>query len=73
MKDCTHCKWAAWDRTAAGKLHPLGGGECTYKIVVRQLPAAFYWVFNPHHSGGFITRRRELKTHCTYYERRGND
>ena len=31
MKNCTDCKYADWQRTAAGKLHPSGDGECTYE------------------------------------------
>ena len=69
MKDCTYCKWAKWERTAAGKLHPSGEGMCGHEIIVRPLPAAFYWLHKPIPLGGYINRKRELKTHCTYYDK----
>lgn len=36
MKNCTHCKHAVWQKTAAGRLHPSGDGECGYEV---KLPA----------------------------------
>lgn len=69
MKSCLYCKFANWDKTAAGKLHPLGGGRCTkeFSIVV---PQAFYFVGGtPKPAGGWINRKSELKDHCVFYQR----
>ena len=38
MKNCTDCKWALWDTTATGRLHPAGGGFCKYPYKVPALP-----------------------------------
>lgn len=35
MKNCTNCKHAQWNKTAAGRLHPSGDGRCGYPV---QLP-----------------------------------
>ncbi len=71
MKNCTHCKHAEWDRTAAGKLHPSGDGTCGMKKLYKlpPLPTSMYWFILPALSGGQINRKRELRDHCTYDER----
>jgi hypothetical protein len=70
MKNCTDCKHAHWERTAAGKLHPNGDGKCHYPLEMPALPAAMYWTFcSPLPSGGFINRRRDNESHCTYWAR----
>jgi hypothetical protein len=70
MKNCTHCKYADWKRTAAGRLHPDGSGKCTFPWKMPPLPAAFYWLgagqATPY--GGFIERKREHKEHCPHYQ-----
>ena len=71
MKNCTHCKHAEWDRTAAGKLHPVGGGKCKYPWKIPPLPASMHWTFGtPLHGGGYINRKEELKEHCVYFSRK---
>ncbi len=67
MKSCTYCKYADWKRTADGKLHRSGDGQCTYKIKMPVLPASRYYVMNPQLSGGMINRREEFKDHCPCY------
>lgn len=66
---CDDCKFADWKRTAAGKLHPDKTGRCTrlreFPLDLR-LPAAFYFVFEPHPSGGFIERGSELRAKCDF-------
>lgn len=73
MKTCMGCKFAQWDRTAAGKLHPSGQGRCGYKYKLPPLPGAFYWATysggEPRPHGGFINRRKDLDDHCTHYQR----
>lgn len=71
MKSCLHCKYAKWDRTAAGKLHPSGDGRCTFPYKVPPLPQALYWtgVGAPRPNGWHINRKEELKDHCVYYAR----
>lgn len=36
---CMDCKFAAWNRTQAGRLHPNGTGRCTWTKAIA-LPAA---------------------------------
>lgn len=70
MKSCKHCKWANWKKTAAGKLHPSGAGQCEFVIRIPVLPKAFRWGFTtdkPNISGGFIDRHREWPEHCQTY------
>ena len=68
MKNCMDCRYAAWDKTAAARLHPSGDGKCTYDYEIPVLPASRYWIGrDPNPSGGFINRRKELNDHCAYY------
>lgn len=67
MKDCTRCKYADWQRTSAGKLHPNGTGWCRYPYKLPPLPQSMYWARSPYQSGGGINRRKELPDHCDYW------
>lgn len=73
MKHCTDCKHAKWDRTAAGRLHPSGAGQCLYLYRLPPLPASMRWGWFdtavPAPKGGTINRRKELPDHCAYYAR----
>jgi hypothetical protein len=71
MKTCTDCKYAEWKRTAAGKLHPSGDGQCRYPWKMPELPVAFHWMGSggPKPFGGRIYRKRENKEHCAYWSR----
>jgi hypothetical protein len=69
MKNCTHCKHANWDRTAAGRLHPSGDGRCIYPLKFPVLPSAFYFLSPIRPCGGTINRKREHDEHCAYYAR----
>lgn len=31
---CEKCKFAKWDKTKTGCLHPLGGGVCTWSVTL---------------------------------------
>lgn len=66
MKNCTGCKYAEWQRTKSGNLHPSGDGECTYEVKRPVVPSGMSMIF--HISSGFINRRRELRDHCPCYE-----
>lgn len=70
MKNCTQCKHADWQRTAAGKLHPSGDGWCRYPYKVPPLPQAIRWLSEPVTSYGQINRRKELPGHCAYWSER---
>ena len=69
MKNCTECKHAKWQRTAAGKQHPSGDGRCGYPYKIPPLPASMYWITVHTPCGGQINRREELKEHCPYFAR----
>ena len=67
MKNCTKCKYAEWEKTKTGRLHPSGEGKCTYPYFFGKLPASMCWI-NCHVSGGNINRRIDLEEDCVYYE-----
>jgi len=70
MKKCLDCKHAAWKKTAAGRLHPSGDGQCRFEYKIPPLPACRYFIGAwPKPCGGFINRKEELKDHCPYYQR----
>lgn len=69
MKSCVNCKYAEWNKTASGRLHPSGDGRCTYPYKMPPLPQSMYFVSEPRPCGGTISRREELKDHCAYYSR----
>ena len=69
MKNCKGCKYADWQRTAAGKLHPSGDGRCKYPWKMPLLPASMYWLGSARPSGGRISRRENFEDHCPYYTR----
>lgn len=73
MKNCTHCKHAVWQKTAAGRLHPSGAGKCGYEVKMPKLPASMWWtgVFGKKAKpfGGHINRHKDLPDHCAFFER----
>lgn len=73
MKNCTNCKHAQWDKTAAGRLHPSGEGRCGYQVQLPKLPASMWWPRPlsgaPKPSGGRINRHKDLPDHCAFFER----
>lgn len=74
MKTCNECKYAEWERTKLGRLHPNKQGKCTFPPPrVPALPPAFYWstFSRPEPKGGHITRGREMHEHCAYWTRKG--
>lgn len=56
MNTCVNCRFAAWDRTAKGRLHPDGSGRCTWQMPEIKIPNAMYFHFPLKPSGGFIDR-----------------
>jgi len=69
MKNCTHCKYAKWQRTTKGALHPSGDGRCGFEYKLPPLPACMYWISVQIPSGGSINRREDMKDHCVYFTR----
>lgn len=71
MKSCNGCKYANWERTANGSLHPSGEGTCTYFWIMPPLPSAFRWPgsMTPRPYGGAISRRKEYDRSCQYFVR----
>lgn len=71
MKTCMECKYAEWDKTKKGRLHPSGDGHCKYTYKVPRLPMSMYWIGKrpPTPSGGSISRREQLRGRCPYYEK----
>jgi len=71
MKTCEGCKYAEWQKTESGRLHPSGKGRCGYKYKVPALPASMYWMGSKNGErpyGGCISRIKGLPRHCPYYE-----
>jgi hypothetical protein len=70
MKNCQGCKFAKWDRTDSGRLHPSGDGRCTYEWKSPPIPACSHWMgHEPKPYGVHINRRQDNKEHCVYYQR----
>ncbi len=70
MKTCLGCKWAKWDKTKNGRLHPSGDGQCTYQVKIPKLPKSMRWLYDePRVSAGIITRKSDFEDDCIYYER----
>ena len=70
MKNCMGCKYAEWNKTKSGRLHPNGEGRCKVEIKIPPLPESMHWSGwgAPYPSGGHIERKKELKTDCVYYQ-----
>ena len=69
MKSCKDCKYADWQKTVSGKLHPSGSGKCGFVVSIPALPASMYWFDCPRPNGGSISRKETLKEHCVYVAR----
>ena len=71
MKNCTHCKYALWDRRDGGNLHPSGRGSCEFPWKMPKLTASMSWALGiePKPYLGFISRKSELREDCPYFER----
>lgn len=70
MKTCNGCKYAEWDRTKSGRLHPNKGGWCKFKIKMPTIPAAFYCLWEYRPCGGHIRRDEPFRDgkHCPCWE-----
>ena len=67
MSTCLDCKFADWNRTAAGRLHPSGEGHCRHVWVAPPISAAFTWGYGnsyaaPRPNWGQINRKRLHQT-----------
>lgn len=69
MKKCVGCRFAEWNRTKAGRLHPSGDGRCNFNTALPVLPASMFWIPKPCIGGGYINRREEFRDHCPCYNR----
>ena len=75
---CDDCRFANWERTSQGVLHPGKSGRCTllsaHPLDLRRL-AAFYWVgmAKSGPSGAWIKRGAELKSDCDFKAKGGDD
>jgi hypothetical protein len=73
VKSCLNCKFAEWSRTASGRLHPSGDGKCEFPLKMPKLPASMVWLEVPRVSFGLISRKKDLKEDCVYFQRRHLD
>lgn len=75
MKFCDDCKYATWQRTTAGRLHPSRDGKCTFETDVQLPNSAGYtwWRVSKGNvlevRGDYIQRKREHKYDCPYFAR----
>ena len=68
MNTCVGYKYAMWDKTKSGFLHPQGRGHCVFPIVIPVLPEAYYWIGSqPRPCGGRINRKTPLRNECAHY------
>lgn len=65
---CVDCKFANWQRTSSGRLHPSGDGRCEWKVPAIHLPVSMYFFGSFTPSGGHINRRDEWRQ-CPQYQR----
>ncbi len=67
--NCLTCKFAEWDKTANGRLHPNKQGQCKYEIPKIIIPKAFYFFSSGDQKpcGGYIYRDKPL-TDCPTYQ-----
>ena len=79
MSTCLDCKFADWKRTAAGKLHPSGGGRCSHVWEPPPISAAYYFHGTygrtpPKPAFGQIARRKPFTTQgpdgCKVFQRK---
>jgi hypothetical protein len=72
VNPCLTCKYADWNKTAGGRLHPDGYGRCTYPIPELIIPKVFYWIGfghgQPRPNGGIIERRNGDDRPCPTYK-----
>ena len=68
---CLECKFANWQRTSAGRLHPSGDGRCTREYPPVRLPISMYFIGSsaPRPSGGYINRKDEWRQ-CPQFQPR---
>lgn len=65
---CTECTHALWRRTANGRLHQSGDGECIVKIApLPTLPKCSSWVIAKRNPGGWINRWSANHTDCPLF------
>ena len=61
-RDCRSCRFASWQRTKAGRLHPSQAGRCTWEgWKAWAIPSAFHFLWRNRDTptrpdGGYITR-----------------
>lgn len=60
MKTCINCGFAKWNRTSSLRLHPDGGGMCTWEVPEFPIPKSMYWLGYPKPVGGYIDRKQPL-------------
>ncbi len=83
MKSCIGCRYANWEKTKIGRLHPSGKGVCTYRVKFPVLPASMSWTpvktlntsvidpsvaDDPRIFGGYINRHKKFDDHCPCYQ-----
>lgn len=76
MADCKDCKFASWQRTTTGRLHPSGDGRCTWQGWTEwKMAAAFYYIgcrdmrSVPTPDGGHINRKTPIKaSECQVFQ-----
>lgn len=75
-RNCLNCKYALWDKTSSGRLHPSGDGRCAWKLPEIHIPKAYFyhayreeqWIV-PKPSGGTIERKKPEKD-CPCWEKK---
>lgn len=65
---CTECTHALWRRTANGRLHQSGDGECIVEIApMPTMPKCMSWAITPRRVGGWINRRAANHLDCPLF------
>lgn len=73
---CDDCKFAKWNRTTSGRLHPNKMGRCEWVFLPPLVPKAYRFAYGkpgeyPNPSGGYIERGATYTDNCACFTPRG--
>jgi len=72
MNTCLNCRFAEWERTKTGRLHPSGEGECMYRPPQPVLPEPVYCLVKPLYRSACLSRRNP-ETDCPCWAAKGEE
>jgi hypothetical protein len=73
-RSCDTCRFAEWQKTANGRLHPGKQGKCTWQAPVYPIPKAVSYGWQGggkppvEHHGRYISRDKYMHKDCEAWE-----